>query len=279
MAVSFAVSCLAWTGAAQARERLIVGVSVPPQAWLVHRLAGEAAEVFVMVPPGASPATHEPTLEQRRAFERADLYLRVGHPAFPFERAWLDRLLSERTDLVVVDAVDPEDGEQMRTDEDPHVWTTPRGMREMADRLRPVLRAMLPSLRDSIQDRYGRLQAELDSLDGQLRREFAPYRGRRFFVVHAAWGRLAREYGLVQVAIDRGAKHASAGHLAGIVEEARAAGAKVIFVQPQFSPRSAELVAREVGGRVEVLDPLAADWEHNLRETVRKLVAALAQEG
>ena len=67
----------------------IVLVSVPPQAYFVDRLAGPWVTVEIMVPPGASPATFEPSLKQMQAAAQARLYVTVGHPNFPFERTWL----------------------------------------------------------------------------------------------------------------------------------------------------------------------------------------------
>ena len=63
--------------------------------------------------------------------------------------------------------------------------------------------------------------------------------------------------------------------LKGLIDYAKKKGIKVIFVQPQFSPRSARLVAKEIGGQVVFADPLAADWPENLREVAEKFKAAL----
>ena len=73
-----------------------VVVSVPPQAWFVERLAGDAVEIAVLLPPGASPAHYEPSMRELQALARARLYVRVGHPGFPLEGAWLDALLPRR---------------------------------------------------------------------------------------------------------------------------------------------------------------------------------------
>ena len=50
---------------------------------------------------------------------------------------------------------------------------------------------------------------------------------------------------------------------------------KAIFVQPQFSAKSAELVANEINGEVAFVDPLAENWPANLREVANKFKAAL----
>jgi zinc transport system substrate-binding protein len=48
----------------------------------------------------------------------------------------------------------------------------------------------------------------------------------------------------------------------------------VIFVQPQTSPRSAQTLAAEIGGRLISADPLAADYATGLRALVRGLLEA-----
>jgi zinc transport system substrate-binding protein len=63
--------------------------------------------------------------------------------------------------------------------------------------------------------------------------------------------------------------------LKALIEHARENGIKMIFVQPQYSTTSAELIAREIGGQVAFADPLAEDWMGNLREVTDKFQAAL----
>jgi zinc transport system substrate-binding protein len=63
--------------------------------------------------------------------------------------------------------------------------------------------------------------------------------------------------------------------LQALIEHARARGITAIFVQPQFSTKSAELIAKEIQGQVIVADPLAEDWPANLRHVADKLKAAL----
>jgi zinc transport system substrate-binding protein len=50
---------------------------------------------------------------------------------------------------------------------------------------------------------------------------------------------------------------------------------KVIFVQPQFSTKSAEAVARAIGGAVVPLDPTAKDYLANLEIMAEKIGEAL----
>jgi zinc transport system substrate-binding protein len=65
--------------------------------------------------------------------------------------------------------------------------------------------------------------------------------------------------------------------LQALIANARKHDVKVIFVQPQFSARSADLIAREIGGQVAFVDPLAMQWADNLREVALKFNKALQQ--
>ena len=209
-----------------------VVVSVPPQAWFVERLAGDAVEIAVLLPPGASPAHHAPSMRELQALARARLYVRVGHPGFPLEGAWLDARLAERPDLRVVSAA-----EASRDDDpDPHTWVSPRQARSLVERLARELSQLLPSQADAIAANRTRLVAEIDRVDAELREKLADKRGGSFLVFHPAWGHLAREYGLVQIAIERHGKTPDPASLARLIREARDAGVRVVFAQPQFDP-------------------------------------------
>lgn len=250
-----------------AGSRPVVAVSVAPQAWLVERLAADHVRIEVMIPPGANPVTWEPTLAQRRALSDASLYFAVGHPRFPFESTWLVRLLAEESDLTLVS------GPPAAGDRDPHVWLSPRYMRASAAVLAEALTTLLPEERDSIADALAELRTDVDALDAEIHRLLDPRRGARFYVMHPAFGHFAAGYGLVQVALEPYNREPDPHTLARLIEEARAAGVTVVFAQPQFDRRSAEVVAAEIGARVELLDPLARDWSDNLRRVARALAA------
>jgi zinc transport system substrate-binding protein len=94
-------------------------------------------------------------------------------------------------------------------------------------------------------------------------------------VFHPSWGYFARNYGLQQVPVEIEGKDPKPAQLKKLIEYAQKKQINVIFVQPQFSSRSAELVAKEIGGQVIFADPLASDWSDNLREVAQKFKVAL----
>ncbi len=267
LAALLAALSLAACARAKAPARPVVLVSVPPQGWLVERLAGDLVQVEVMVPPGADPHTYEPTMRQMRAAAHATIYVKVGHPHFAFERVWFDRFLAENPGLLVVDGARG----VARLSGDPHLWTSVDAMRTMAIHTAGALAKILPAEAQEIGRRLRGLEAELDGLDRDIRRTLAPCRNRSFLVFHPAWGYFAESYGLRQIAIEHDGKVPAPADLARIIETARAAGVRRVFVQPQTSASGARLVAGEIGAQVVTLDPLAADWDENLRHVAQAI--------
>lgn len=269
-----------------AGTRLQVAVTVPPQAWLVERIGGEAAEVLVMVGAGESPATFQPTDAQVTALSRVALYFRIGVPA---ERGpWFQALRANDEHRIV----DLRDGLAMRqmsghghrhgdhgphhTHEsglDPHVWLSPRRLATMAERVARELAAADSDRRPVYEAAGGRLVAELEALDAELQNRLAPLAGTSFIVFHPAWGYFADDYGLRQIAIEIEGKEPSEIELTRLAREARELGARAIFVQPQITGRSARSIAAAVGAKVVTIDPLAEDVVENLRRVAELLVA------
>jgi zinc transport system substrate-binding protein len=253
--------------AAEPDPRPLVLVSVLPQLWFVERLGGDLVQSDVLLPPGANPASYEPSIEQLRALSETAIFVKVGHPHFPFERAWLERLLVDAGPLVVDASADL----ALDAQADPHVWVAPEHARAMARRIHAALVELLPEARPELDANLRAVLAEIDAVDGELSALLRDKRGAVFVVFHGAWGHLARAYGLEQLAIEVGQRSPDAKRLADVIERARSLGIEVVFAQPQFDPSAARVVADAIGARVESLDPLAYDWPANLRRVGRLL--------
>jgi zinc transport system substrate-binding protein len=269
---AFAPALTGCGGGSTPRERPVVAVSVLPQAYFVDRLTGGAVDVAVMLPPGAGPHTHEPTMGQMRDISKAVLYVAVGHPAFPFEAVWMDRLVEQNPRMRVVDS--SEGLEPVASD--PHMWVSPRSAAVLARNLAAALAEVLPEFAERVAANHEALEREIEILDAELGERFAPYRGRTFLVFHPAWGYLARDYGLIQLAIERDGKEPSPDDLARVTRVAGERGIRVIFTQPQFTESGARTVARALDARLVPIDPLALDWDGNLRRVSEVLVESFA---
>ena len=94
---------------------------------------------------------------------------------------------------------------------------------------------------------------------------------RKFLVYHPAWGYFARTYNLEQIPIEVGGKEPTAKGILQIIEQAKNENISVIFASPQFSSKSAQVIAREIHGRVILIDPLEKDYISNLTDIARQL--------
>lgn len=281
------VGLCAGVQAAQVSKPLTVAVGVAPVEYFAKRIGGGHIQTIVLVPAGADAHTYEPKPSQMRALSASVLYLSAG---LEFETAWEPRLKAANPRLAVVRTDQglarlpmPEAHEQPRGghghegEMDPHVWVSPANARHMATRINEALAKADPPHAKAYAANLAAFLKEIDSLDALLRSTFAgiPAERRSFLVFHPAWGYLARDYGLTQMAIENEGKEPSPRRLAGIVAQARTRGVKVIFVQPQMSRRTAESIAQALGARVLVADPLAADWSANLQTVAAAFRSAL----
>jgi len=278
-----------WAGGAEGGDSAAVWVSLPPQAFVVERIAGPEARVRVLVGPGRSPATYAPTASEAAALARSDLYFGIGVPA---ERRVLEKMSGL---LRSVRVVGPEewaletraaeghahaDGSACMADgEDPHLWMDPQQMKAFAGKVAAELARLRPGAADGFAERERALQAELDALDTSIRERLAPFAGRSFFINHAALGHFAGRYGLEQRSLERFGASPSARRVRDLGREAREAGAGAILVQPQFNRSTAELLARGLGIALLEVDPLAGDYPANLERVAEALVRSFEGKG
>lgn len=244
--------------------RLKVAVTVTPLAGFIDAMAPEIAEVTVMIPSGANPVTHEPSLSQMRAAATADIYVSVGHSAFTWEDTWLRDLLGGGAVSVVTAsatcATNPED---------PHVWLSLSCARATAQAIASAITEARPAEREAVEASLGSFFVTVDSLASEAGRRLDPHRGGAFVVLHPAWGYLADDHGLEQISIlEHGSGDAGPAELAAIVDLASERGLSDVIVQPQFAANPAVLIASELGGRTITLDPLRRDWASGFREAI-----------
>lgn len=296
-----------------------VFVSLPPQAWMVRRIGGTHVDVTVLVPPGQSPHTYEPTPKQIARLSEARVYFLVG---MPFEQRLAGKVRAMTPALRFVDACQgvamrwmtpaesaADEAEETRAapplaapetpgapprgapetpasppraeakeragEPDPHTWLNPRSAKIEAANIARTLEEIDPPNAAVYEKNLAALQADLDALDARLTRVLAPLKGKEFFVYHPAFGCFADAYGLKQVPVEIEGKEPTARQLAALMDRARQGGVRVIFVQPQFSAKTAEALAKAIGGAVVPIDDLAYDYLANMTDLAEKIRSAL----
>ena len=233
-----------------------------PLAFAAEQIAEPGAEIVNLTPAGAEPHDLELSTRDAERIARADVVLYLGDGFQPALEGALETTGVEGVDLL--DAVDTLDG-------DPHVWLDPSRYAQVALRIGDALGR--PAAGE-------RLAAELRRLDTEFRRGLTGCERNTLVTSHAAFGYLAERYGLEQVAVTGIGPEAEAtpGALAETVRRVREAGATTVFFETLVSPRLAETVAREVGAKTAVLDPLeSAPESGDYLTAMRANLAALRE--
>ncbi|NDV63177.1 zinc ABC transporter solute-binding protein [Puniceicoccales bacterium CK1056] len=275
-------------------EVLRVGVSVIPLEPVVRELGGEWVEVKSLQQEGDSCSVFEPRPSSISWLARADLFFRTG---VGYETVIMEKVRARFPGLKVIDlrgAVDTlvqqehahhhhgADGHACTVcgdgveSADPHIWTDPHRLSEIAALISSNLIAALPERAPELRERLKAFQARCDEIDNTLENLLKPYTGRAFYIYHPALGYFADRYGLRQIAISGNGPSPTAKELHQRVVEARAERVKVVFVQPQESRKQAEIIAKAVGAEIVEINPMAPDWEENLLEIGEALKASFA---
>lgn len=275
-----------------------VTAGIGPHAWLVRRIGGDLVDVQVLVQPGESPHTYQPSDAQISRVVGSRLFFRTG---MPFERGpWLEAIhasgrgprMADLRDGITLRAMVEEHhhhGEHGHDLErhlehdpeheglDPHIWLSPRLLITQAATIAAALSAIDPRHAEVFAANLATFTRDAEETHARIAAALTPYAGRRFYIFHPAWGYFADHYRLVQTAVEVEGKEPTEHELTRLQRQARADGVRVIFVQPQIAGRTATALAAAIGGRVEVLDPLADEVLANLRRAADVLAAAFAE--
>lgn len=159
---------------------------------------------------------------------------------------------------------------------DPHVWLSPRWVKAMANQMRLAISKVAPNHAKQYRINTRAFTKRLDKLDEDIDALFKPIPAdkRVFMTFHPSWGYYAMTYNLIQLPIEFEGKAPTPKALEQITAIAKKRNLRTIFVQPQFSQSSAKTIADSINGSVVVANPLAENWEENLRDVSKKLAAS-----
>ena len=246
-------------------------VSILPLRSLVQGIVGDDFDIEVLVPPGASPETFEPTPRQFVGLNKARMVFNVG--LIDFETMLLAKVedqakvvnLSRGIELIAGTCSHGSHGHTQTHGIDPHVWTSPRALQKMAENAYEAIREAYP---DSVkyETNYRLLQQELKALDERTAARIAASDVEYFIIYHPALTYYARDYGLRQIAIEADGKEPSAKQLTQLIRQAREDGVRRILYQSQFPASAVEVIARDIDAEYAEVDPLREDVIANIEE-------------
>ncbi len=284
-------------------------VSILPLRHIVQSIVGDDFPIEVLVPPGASPETFEPTPRQFIGLNRARSIFSVG--LIDFETALLDKLespekivdLSSGIELIAgtcshghasgkktehypatkadtnhtCDHAECDHSTCNHTEHrhahgiDPHIWTSPRALQRMAANAYEAIERLYPDSAKYAAN-YATLQQRLQALDARTSEKIAHSSVKYFIIYHPALTYYARDYGLEQIAIEHEGKEPSARSLARLIRQAREDKVDKIFYQSQFPASAVEIIAKDIDARSVRIDPLCEDVIANIDAITDQIV-------
>jgi zinc transport system substrate-binding protein len=279
----------AFTGTA---GKLKVATSFYPLYEFTKAVGGDQVDLVNLVPPGTEPHDWEPTAAHIKTLNQAAVFIYNGAGV----EHWLDKTLNslDNKALLAVETSrgldllkgDGEEGSDQET-WDPHVWLDPESAIRQVEAIRDGLAQADPAHKATYEANADAYSAKVRKLDEEYRAALSGCPRQEFFTSHAAFGYLARRYGLTQHAIMGLTPDAEPRpkELADIVTRAKAKGIKYIFFETLVSDKVSKVVAQEVGAKTLVLNPFegltAAEMEAGkdylavMRENLANLKLAL----
>lgn len=231
--------------------KLTVYTTFYPLYDFTSKVVAEHGDVANLTPAGIEPHDFEPSPKQVAGIYSADVFIYLG----PAMEPWAARMAESlsKKGVVVLEA-----GRGLVQDNDPHVWLDPVLAKQIARRIYETVARIDEAHRQEYEKNFTALSARFDELDSDYRRTLARVERRDIVTAHAAFGYLARRYGLNQVAISGLSPQAepSPKQLAELASFCRERGVKYIFFETLSSPKFSETLARETGAKTLVLNPI-----------------------
>lgn len=258
--------------------KLNVVTSFYPMYEFTKQVAGDHANVIALIPPGAEPHDWEPSAKDMKQLKDANVFVYNG-----IVEGWAEQALksAENKNRVVVEAIKgielmeglPEDEhaedhkeegkdhkEEAHGDEilDPHVWLTPVLAQKEIEAIVVGLTQADPAHKEDYRKNADAYIGKLKALDESFKTGLKNIKRKEFVTQHAAFGYLAKEYGLTQVPIAglSPEEEPAPDKMAEIIKFAKDNNVQTIFFETLVDPKVANTIAKEVGAKTDVLNPL-----------------------
>ena len=245
-------------------SKLQVMTSFYPLHEFAQKVGQEKVDVKLLVPVGIEPHDWEPTIKDVQQMQKSDLIIING---IGFE-SWTDKLSEMNYQGLVVDTstgiltknTDQKSSinEHVNMTGDPHIWLNPVFAKTQVHNIANAFYNSDPQNQKYYEDNAAKYTIELDLLDLKIRDELSTC-NHDFIAFHNAFSYFADEYGLTQHTIlPSYAPHAepTAKTLVNVINKAKELNLEVIFTEETADPKTSQVIANEIGGKILVLSPI-----------------------
>ena len=250
-------------------EKVDVYVSIPPLLPFVQRLAGPGVKCESFMPSGANPHQYEPSPRKGAGFYDSKLFVMTG---LPFEKELAKRAKSGNGPKLLDLA--PEEADHDHDEEghhhDPHIWLSPRLMKERVQDMAAALSELYPEKKEEIEKRAEEIKEELKAFDEELKETFKD--GNKVFLVfHPAYSCFAEDYGLTEIAVEKEGSEPTPKSLGEAMEKAKSENIANLIVQPGMNERLAQNIADTAKLKIIKRDALSTNYYDELRALAKNI--------
>lgn len=274
--ISFFTSCK--TQPQSAKEKTI-SVTILPEKYFVESIAGDLVKVNLMIPPGASHSSYEPTAKQMNLLTQSEAYFKIGY--LDFEQAWLPRFIGINSTMKIFDlskgvttlqgSCEHDHGENESASGkeelgiDPHIWMSARNVKIIATNILNSLISLYPEDSLVFSANYQKFLSEVNGIDSLYTMNAKKLEGLSFIIYHPALAYLANDYGMEQIVLEFDGKEPPPAHIREIIDLAREKNIHIIFVQKQLSIDNSRSLASEINAEIIQIDPLDVNWSEQMK--------------
>jgi len=271
--------CILFACTNKVQQENVITVTIEPQRYFAEQLTDSLFRIECMVPAGTSPETYDPTPLQMANLARSKAYFCIGH--IGFEEVWMDKLKQNYPQIhffdnsagipLIMSGHSHSANHSHEQGIDPHTWSSPKAVRVIVQNMYVALVDIDPANKSRYAANLQRLLEQVDSIDLKITQILQNSSQKGFIIYHPALTYFARDYGLTQYSIEADGKEPSPEQLKTLMETVKEKGIKTVFVQQEFDRKNAELVAKETGCRLIVINPLSYDWEKEILHIAQAL--------
>jgi len=249
-------------------KKLQIVTTFYPMYYFTQKVAGSTADVELLIPNGVEPHDWEPTAKDMAKIQDADLFIYNSR----YFETWTEKVLKSINDpdlkvveassgIQLMDALESEGEDEPNSGhsaKDPHVWLSPVLAQQEVDTIANAMEKADSAHKEQYEKNAAAFNSELAGLDRLYKETIDKAKKKEFVTQHAAFGYLAKQYGLTQIPIAGLSPDVepTLGKLAELTELTKKKNVKIIYFEGLTSSKVANTLANEIGAKTEVLNPL-----------------------
>jgi len=240
--------CLLWTNST-------IYTSITPYKTLIEPLVAPSHTVLSLVPKNSSMHAFEPSFKETQKLADSTLWIRLGDQ---FEEKIASFLLNKESHPLILNLKK----ELSLSSNDPHIWMDPKLMKKQIEAILTVLKDLPDIDQSTLEKESTELLTKLEQLDRYAEEKLTPLKGKTILSSHDAYGYFCTSYGLKSLSLEKEGRQLSLEELQALLQQAKKLHIDTILVQTPFQDKSAEHVAKEIGGKTLFHNPIDEDYFH-----------------